>query len=503
MRWSLLVLLASFVSLPGCSKKDPGGDSSATPFTFAEPTDMPPLRGPGGPSVAFTEPELWQNCAFLPGGPEDRDHHNEVAGYRGHLVMPWSPEWGGGGLSFFEMDDPCNPVKVSDAWTQRMRETHAIGFTHLRDGPHAGDWAFVTQVLGIMAWDVSDATAPVAGAELQLEGISYPDAYARVVFSVFLQYPWLYVAGSDNGIYVVDVSDPTDPQPAGRFEFEPNLRAGMVHVLGNKMLVVSAEQSDAALLDVSNPTEPQLYPGGRFTITDGTGTPREAYAGGMVGDMAIFARKDSGGGVIVFDVSDPTAPAFRTEHTIPDGNGGYVFWHEGVAFLGNSHRADVIDFTDLDNPVLLGSGDLEGDLDTITPFGNVAVLSVDDEAIDRQSSAVMPWRTEPDTRGPQILAVDPVDGAGGVATTARIGVGFDEHIDAATVFAGSIRLWDADGNAVDGWGSAQETLASFAPKEPLEPGTTYTVEVLADGIRDVTGNPVESTTSWTFTTGAR
>jgi hypothetical protein len=401
------------------------------------------------------------------------------------------------------MDDPCNPVKVGEGWYALMRETHAMGFAHLRDGDHAGDWAFVTQMWGVMTWDISDPANPVFAGELELPGVLYPDAYARVVFGIFVQYPWLFVAATDNGVFVVDITDPTAPVEAAHYVFEPGLRAGMAHVLGNKMLIVSAEQTDAALVDVSIPTEPQLYAGGRFTITDGEGNPREAYSGSLVGDMAVMSRKDGGSGVIIFDVSDPTTPTFQTEHHLTTGGGGYVFWHEGYAFSGNSDHADVIDFTDLDNPSLLGTGLLTGDLDTMTPFGNIAVLSVDDEAVERQSSAVMPWRKEPDTRGPKILAVNPVDGAEGVPTTSRIGVGFDEHIDASSVFAGSIQLWDGDGNAVDGWGSGQETIASFSPKEPLQTGMTYTVEVLTGGVMDVSGNRTQDYLQWSFTTGAR
>ena len=371
----LLALLAA-----GCRAQDVDTAVGAPVFTFAEPEDAPPLRGPGGPQVDFAPDQLFENCAYLTGGPEDAEHHNTVAGYRGHLILPWAPEWSRGGYSIFEVADPCNPVKVADSFFQTMRETHATGFVHLRDGEFAGDWSIATHLLGMMTWNLDDPAAPYGAAALDIEGIFYPDAYARVVFSVFMQYPWAYVAGADNGIFVIDIHDPTNPVVAGSYSFEPNLRAGMVHVLGNRMLVISAEQTEAALLDVSDPTSPQLYGGGRFTITDAEGNPREAYAGGMVGDMALFARKDGGGGVIIYDVADPTRPTYRTEYHLPEGNGGYVFWHEGYAFEGNSHTGDIIDFTDLDNPVYYGQGLLEGDLDTFTPFGNVAILAVDDEA---------------------------------------------------------------------------------------------------------------------------
>jgi hypothetical protein len=335
---------------------------------------MPPLRGPGGPTVAFSEDQLFEPCAFLEGGPEDIEHHNLVVGYRGHVIMPWAPEWSTGGLSLFELDDPCNPKKVSDTYDARIRETHAMGFVHLRDGPHAGDWTFTNEILGILGWNLDDATNPVARNHLQFEGVFYPDAYARVVFSVFLQYPWLYVAAADNGVIIVDVTDPTDPIEVSRFVFEPGLRAGMVYVLGNRMLVVSAEQTEAAMLDVSDPTQPQLVAGGRFTTTNGAGEALEVYAGGLVGDMAMFARKTGGGGALIYDVTDPGSPAFLSEMHIPDGNGGYVFWHEGTAFVGNSSRADVIDFSVVSSPVLLGTSSIPGDLDTLTPYGNVAVM---------------------------------------------------------------------------------------------------------------------------------
>ena len=113
-----------------------------------------------------------------------------------------------------------------------------------------------------------------------------------------------------------------------------------------------------------------------------------------------------------------------------------------------------LDMRDLDNIQEIGRGFLPGDLDTVTPYGNIAVLSVDDEAEDGIASVVMPWRTDPDTEAPNLLRTIPADGATNVALTSRIGLGFDEFIEPTSVFAGSVRLYDSSGNAIDGWGSA-------------------------------------------------
>ena len=74
---------------------------------------------------------------------------------------------------------------------------------------------------------------------------------------------------------------------------------------------------------------------------------------------------------------------------------GYAYYHQGYGFVGDSHWAAVLDMRDLDNIQEIGRGFLPGDLDTVTPYGNIAVLSVDDEAEDGIASVVMPWRRTP------------------------------------------------------------------------------------------------------------
>jgi hypothetical protein len=419
--------------------------------------------------------------------------------------MPWVPEWGRGGLSFFDMADPCAPVQAGWGYSDDMRESHAIGFATLPEGdPNAGEWMVATGVLGVEFWDVSDVTAPAAVSYLQLPGVFYPDAYALVVLSVFWQYPYVFVAGADNGVYVVDATDPREPVLITQYTPEPGLRAGGVFAIGDLLMVSSAEQTETILLDISDPAAPQPIPGGRFESLDGNGEGKEAYHANIAGDWALYARKEGGGGVMVMDISDPTNPTYVGDFLNEPGNGGYVFYDEGFAFVGESHFATVYDLRDLGDIQVVGTGDLPGDLDTFTPYGNVGILSVDEDAEDGVASAVMPWTTAPDTAAPQVLRVVPEDGATGVALTSRVGIGFNEMIEPTSAFAGSIRLFDDQGEPVEGWGSAQEGIASYAPKAPLAPGTTYTLEVVAGGVQDINGNTLAETFTSTFTTaGAR
>lgn len=490
------MLLALLVACTG--PKDP---DTAAPDAWAFWAEGPALRGPGSPGRTFTEEELWVPCATLDGLETDALHHNLQVPYRGHLVLPWAPEYGVGGVTLFDMSDPCAPVRVGDGVSQDLRETHAVGFAYLPpDDPHAGDWAVTNGKLyggvdsGVLFWDLSDPTAPVAGTLLTLPESWYPDSYTRVTLSVYWQYPWLYVASSDNGIFVVDATDPTDPVLVNQVNL--GLRAGGVFALGNELLVTTAEQTQAALLDISDPANPTLMPGSPFGTVTRDGEAVETYHGNRVGDMALFARKEGGGGPIVMDISDPAAPRFVGD-AVHEGNAGYVYYDEGYLFVGESSHASIWDARDPAALTLVGTGDLEGDLDTNVPWGNVALLSVDEPESDI-ATVVVPWRTDPDVTGPLVLSTNPDDGSTGWYTAARVGIGFNEFVEPASAWPGSVRLLDGAGAPVEGWVTTQETIVTYTPKSPLAPGTTYTVEV--EGVTDIHGNVMAGVHTFTFDT---
>ena len=141
--------------------------------------------------------------------------------------------------------------------------------------------------------------------------------------------------------------------------------------------------------------------------------------------------------------------------------------------MGDSHWGKVFDGRDLTNIIEIGTGYLPGDLDTMTPFGNVAILSVDDEAEDEISSAViLPWQTEAGYNRTKDFGSLAQRWRNGTSSSTRIGVGCNEAIEPSSVFAGSVRIFDEDGNGIDGWGNAQENTVNFTPKEPLKPSTT-------------------------------
>jgi hypothetical protein len=471
------------------------GDLWPTPSAYL------PLHGPGGPTTTF-DAGLGVTCAYLPGGPGDVDHHNIVHSFDGYLAMPWAPESGNGGLSFFDFSKPCVPRKVSEVTSADMRETHAMAFTFIggkwfaatnsRTGPASG---------GVLLWDVTDPLHPVVASHIDVPGFTYPDGYARVVQSMAWQGSWLYLASGDLGVDVIDTSNPLRPRYVKRHAFAPTLRTFSIKAVGTLLFVHASESPRAEFLDISDPANPQPIPGGSFSIKDGPmGTAREAYGANLQNGYAYFARKDSGGGVIVYDVRQPGAPVFAGISQTGFGNGGYVFVTGNLAFVGESGGASIYDLSDLSMIRRLQSFSLRGDLDTITPYGNIAVLSVDADATPGQSTSVVPWAQKPDATPPQVTWAWPAANTI-VPVTMRFGVTFSEFVEPRSVFEGSVRLFEtATGARVNGLLSSQESVVTFTPVAPLKPHTRYTLWIPRGGVADWNQNPTSSDFTLTLET---
>lgn len=488
------------LALWACSEDDPG-PAGRRVDPFPAPDAFPPPAGPGASQRTFSEAELFVPCAAIAGDERDHLHHNLGVIHDGWLVHPWAPEDGGGGVSFWDVSDPCAPALVGRGYADGMRETHALAFGEVDDRQYlAVDWLGDEPGLGgVGIWDVTDPTAPTWVSELATPGFYYPDSYLRVTFASFWQGDLLFVAAAFNGFHVVDVSDPTDPVLLATYDFEPAHLVGQVVAVGNLGVVFSASTPQTVLVDLSDPLDPKPIPGGTFDTTDEDGVRLKYYFASVSGRYGLFARNNAGGGPIVYDLTDPTAPT-RVGAAFAEGaDGGYVYRNQGHLFQGESNWGTVFDFSDPAAPVEIARVDESGDLDTISPLGNVMVVSVDDDADPGKASQIFPWSKAPDADGPHVELVSPADGTTNQATTSRIGLSFDEWIERRSVFEGSFRVADGRGRPIPGSFHVQESVANFTPAAPLPAGERVTVEVPAGGITDVSGNPTPEAFSFSFT----
>ncbi|HEY3273776.1 MAG TPA: Ig-like domain-containing protein [Methanocella sp.] len=100
-----------------------------------------------------------------------------------------------------------------------------------------------------------------------------------------------------------------------------------------------------------------------------------------------------------------------------------------------------------------------------------------------------------DTTLPTVVSTSPPDEAVDVSLSTMISVRFSEEIDPAT-FSGTVR--DSHGNLVAGIPSYAENVITFDPSSSLARETVYTMTI--DSVKDVAGNPLSGTISWSFRT---
>jgi len=108
----------------------------------------------------------------------------------------------------------------------------------------------------------------------------------------------------------------------------------------------------------------------------------------------------------------------------------------------------------------------------------------------------------PKHRRPRVVRTIPPNGATEVVLSVAVTVVFSEPIDVNSLTTGNVQL-HIEGEPVEGTlGSSDDGLRSwFAPDEPLQEGTTYSL-VITTGVLDLQGDPLEEEVQGTFTTGS-
>jgi len=115
----------------------------------------------------------------------------------------------------------------------------------------------------------------------------------------------------------------------------------------------------------------------------------------------------------------------------------------------------------------------------------------------------------PDTTPPSVSATTPAGGATGIATGVKPAATFSEPMNAATLGSGTVELRNAASGTLVSAGvsyNAATYTATLAPAAALVPSTTYTASIKGGTTdpraKDLAGNALASTVSWSFTTAA-
>jgi hypothetical protein len=255
--------------------------------------------------------------------------------------------------------DISNPVNPTPIW--EFHEPRSIGRAYIRDTllfVPGGQWD------GFWVINVSDIDTPQIISH-------YPTTGSIRGIGFFQNYA--YVADSDTGILIVNISNPSNPQCEGFYPAQPNTN---IFIQSHYAYVTQPIQHEAmAILDLSQPANPVLV-----GMADAYGLEYGVF---VQGGYAYITTYDTRGyrGLTVIDVSQPANPVVMGSCEIGVStrelfvSGGYAY---AVCF---GQGLKIIDVSDPMSPTLVRTYDTGARTSGIAIVGNTAFVTDDTNGV--------------------------------------------------------------------------------------------------------------------------
>lgn len=220
-----------------------------------------------------------------------------------------------------------------------------------------GDKAFLADSeSGLQVIDVSDPTQPNIIGSVDTQGQAWSVAVADDT---------AYVADGYSGLLVIDISDLSQPSIIGALE-TPGY-AWDVKVVGN-IAFMADDESGLQVIDISDPSD--------LSILGSADTPGIAYGLTVSGNTACVA--DGYGGLQVLDVSDPLHPKVSGFVYTPGSAVGVTVVDHTAFVADSSSGLQVIDISDLSDPVIIGAVDTQDQAWAVAVSGDTAFVADED-----------------------------------------------------------------------------------------------------------------------------
>jgi hypothetical protein len=445
-------------------------------------------NGPGLGNLTYTSSELfksiWKYTTPQHYGSNIAIMHN------GYLVTTYTPDSGNppGGIMIWNVSNPRSPVLVKNVFDNRtasLREAHSIG--------QHGNYIALQEGCGIQIWDLSNVQNPVLVKRFCIPGYAHDD-YGSA-WQLFWQAPYIYIGNGSSGLDVVDATDILNPVYVKHVNI--GMPVGPLFAIGN-LLVTGAHDigKGYAILDISDPKNPKLL--NKITNTD------NIYSAFVNGNRIIGSSRFSSddNSFSVYDFTDPFSIKLAGRVNIQNSGQLYCATQDQYIFQGLESEIVKIDASNVASMKVAGRGNLgiSGDSDhgQVSPMGNLVFVGNDHGT----GSGFIVHQLAPDTKGPSVNMVSPISGAINRALTSRIGMTFTDNIDLRTVNSNTFIVRPKGGAALNGIYSHQFSTVNFTPAQPLQPNTTYEIEIPAGGLKDWVGNATTTTFVSNFSTGS-
>jgi len=429
------------------------------------------------PNLTYTQAELFKQIS-----PKLSSLHlNQPTVYNGYLILA-----GNGVHEIWDIANPYAPVKrktITSPFAAGEAESHQVTYSRTTNGTC---YMATISGKGLDIWNVTVTTNPVLVTAMQLPNINYGDV-AGAIWGMAWQGKYIYAGATVHGLYVIDVSDITQPVHIKTLSQSGlgGVSAGPLFALGNLLVVTTPKDTAGiATVDISNPTDPKLLD----SVTGGA----HSYIGGFYGGNAFLITP-----LRTYDVTtDPGNIQLLAQSTVPASE--YVSFADNFLFLGGlrggTEGVYKYSITNPASPTLIGrfvGRNSAWDDQFSCPIGNLIAVA-DDQLVNNQfvGGLLAVHDVNPDTKPPTVMKVFPADSANQQPLLTRIAVSLSEWPEFATVNSSTFIVRPVGGQPVPGSWSCTYTLLNFTPTEPLLPNTTYEIVLPSGGIRDLVGNAI-------------
>jgi fibronectin type 3 domain-containing protein len=509
------------------------------------------VDGPGVSQPTFTAAEvtgtgrIGQISTSFPtatcGASDGVTSRNNVSAFmhRGYMVGFNGRDSGkqGGGFTIYQIGgsfngtphNPRNPRQVMQYCqqstgaansTRNLREQH--GQALWRDDATGQEYMAVATIRGIQIWNITDPLAMTRVSEKSIGAIEEND-YDKGAWWVQAQGKYVFLTGSSNGLYIIDISNPANPVEVKNYTKQSlgDFVINQGEVIGNLAVFAGANSGKGiSTVDVTDPLNAEL----RNDVTPADLMYTFVLAGVIPGPgqhatdpSKLFLHtktfKDSDGAVEstgwkVYNLTDPSNIInVANPGGIATNKIGYGNYQDGYLHLGFSDRYSKIDVrnpTTASTIVKVKDGQnteipaADRDEDVATVIGNVVFAGNDHDK--HPGSAFYAHQQAPDTTPPGVMYINPAPNATSLSTNTKVGVMFTDNVDMRSVNTTSFIVRPQGGSALPGRYSFSFNKVNFVPSTPFANNTVY--EVVINGVQDWVGNTQTVPFTSTFTVGS-
>jgi len=258
-------------------------------------------------------------------------------------------------------------------YAQDVEYVNSTLWSEINDVSVVDNYAYCVFNNGLGIIDVSDPSSPSLINQL------YFQSYGRYI-DVAGNYAYLLTKGQSQitcSLYIIDISDPIHPLLAGNYEFQ-GTNPRDVYTLGTYAYLTwennLSNMGGIEIVNVSDPINPTLA--GRYTF-DTDEFPSNVF---VIENLAyVISNNSSAGtnGFEIIDVGNPSNPTFAGRYNTFAASWD-VFVESNYAYMttGYDRSLQIIDITVPSNPIFLSSCETPEPSGCISLYGNFAFVTM-------------------------------------------------------------------------------------------------------------------------------